>query len=200
MRFRQLIEAGALPASVWLGTVMLGLALGSGCAGPQTKPVEVLDQRTGVTVAVLEKPIEFVQFEGVPFGKRANFAYLGPVEWNRMGEYSYGLWLHVAPGNDVQIGDIQAPGAVTLLLDDGPWVLEAAAPPDLVGDAYRPLVTWGQAAYFELSVPELQRLAASSGLELQFHAADGSLMVLRAGRDAHAALANYVSERHLISD
>jgi hypothetical protein len=200
MQFSQLIDAAKLPVNALTGTVLAMVLLGEGCAGPQAKPVELLDQRTGVTVAILEKPVEFVQFEGVPFGKRANFAYLGPVEWNRMGAYSYGLWLHVAPGNDAQIGDIHRPGTVTLVLDDGPWVLEPIDPPERVGDAYRAVVSWGQAAYFELSVAELQRLGASSQLELECRSADGSLIALRSGRDAHAALADYVHERHLSAD
>src|ERR1700738_1714256 len=35
--------------------------LGAGCASPSaTKPVELLDERTGMTVAALEEPIELV--------------------------------------------------------------------------------------------------------------------------------------------
>jgi len=65
------------------------LALAAGCAGQSsTKPVEVLDERTGMTLAALEEPIELLpSLQGTNFaaGKRATFAYLGPVEWDRMG-------------------------------------------------------------------------------------------------------------------
>lgn len=182
------------------GLELLGICFGPGCANHAVRPVEVLDQRTGVTVSVLEKPVEFVQIAGVPFGKRANFAYLGPVEWNRMGEYSYGLWLHVAPGDDAQIADIHAPSAVTLLLDGIPWVLEPAEPPGLVGDAYRPVVSWGQTGYFDLTAQRLLRLAGASQIELQCRGADGSVIALRPGRDAQAQLSGYVRGRHLSAD
>jgi hypothetical protein len=187
------------------GGALLALVLGTGCTmldgtGHGAAPVEVLDQRTGVTVSVLEKPLEFVQFEGVPFGKRANFAYLGPVEWNRMGDYTYGLWLHVAPGDGGKIGDIHSPASVTLLLDGAPWALVPAEPPALVGDAYRPVVAWGQTAYFELDARQLVRLASVSQLELQCRGADGSMIALRPGGGAQAQLAAYVRARHLSAD
>lgn len=190
---------------MWWGRVLaavgsLGLVLGAGCAGRGAATVEVLDQRTGVTVGVLENPVEFVQYEGVPFGKRANFAYLGPVEWNRMGDYTYGLWLHIAPGDGARIGDIRAPGAVSLLLDGEPWVLTPTEPPGRVGEAYREVVSWGQTAYYEMNARQLTHLAAASRLELQCRGADGSVVALRPGAGAHAVLADYVRARHLSAD
>src|ERR1700731_4966090 len=107
--------------------VMLLAGLMAGCASQSsTKPVEVLDERTAVTFGALKEPIELVQSAQnamLILGKRNSFAYLGPVEWNRSGALSYGLWVHVAPGNDRQATDIQASAAVTLVLDDGPLPL-----------------------------------------------------------------------------
>ena len=96
----------------------------AGCAS--TKPAEVLDERTGTTVGALQDPIEFVETArnaASVGGKRTSFAYLGPLEWDRAGEISYGLWLHVAPGNDKPVGDIRSEGSVRLNLDDGSVVL-----------------------------------------------------------------------------
>ena len=182
--------------------ILLGMAAGLalGCAGQSQKTVEVLDPRTGVTVGVLDDPIEFVQLSGVAFGKRSNFAYLGPVEWNRMGSYSYGLWVHIAPGNDVQPADIRAPAALSLLLDDGPMVLTPIDPPALVGDAYRPVVSWGQTAYFALTVPGLKRLAASRRLDLQCRAVGGGDIAMLPSHDTRAARDRYVRARGLIGD
>src|SRR5580692_703271 len=89
--------------------------------GASIKPSEVQDERTGMTVGTLDKPIELVQGMQVSAAseRRASFAYLGPVEWDNMGNISYGLWIHVAPGNDWRFEDIHAPGAVSLSLDDG---------------------------------------------------------------------------------
>src|ERR1700687_4048576 len=92
----------------------------AGCASDH--PAEVLDERTGTTVGALQDPIEFVetaQNAASVGGKRTSFAYLGPLEWDRSGDISYGLWLHVAPGDDKPVGDIRSEGSVRLKLDDG---------------------------------------------------------------------------------
>src|SRR5258708_11690850 len=117
----------------------------AGCASQSsTKPVEVLDERTAVTFGALKQPIELLpsaaQDPLLILRKRATFAYLGPVEWNRSGALSYGLWIHIAPGNDRQPpGDIHASAAAALILDDGPLSLSLLAPPKLRPQPYHPL-------------------------------------------------------------
>ena len=175
-----------------------------GCAGQATvKPVETLDEQTGVTVAALKNPIELVtnaQSATLSFRKRPTFAYLGPVEWNRSGALSYGLWIHVSPGSERQPGDIRAPDALTLILDDGSMILSPMEAPNPGADPYRPVVAWGQTAYFDLSVPTLERMAASRKLELDVRAVDGSIMSFSPSLDAHAALTRYLHDRGLTGD
>src|SRR5260370_20299806 len=158
--------------------VMLLVVLMAGCASQSsTKPVEVLDERTALTFGALKQPIELLpsaQDAVLILRKRATFAYLGPVEWNRSGALSYGLWIHIAPGNDRQPGDIHASAAATLILDDGPLGLSLMEAPKLGREPYRPVVSWGQTAYFGLDVETLRRMAASSKLELDDRAADVS--------------------------
>src|SRR5580704_13370130 len=156
--------------------VILLAGLMAGCAGQSSiKPVEALDERTGVTVGALKQPIELLpglQDAALNFRKRATFAYLGPVEWNRSGALSYGLWIHIAPGNDRQPpGDIHASGAAALILDDGPLSLSLMEAPKLGREPYRPVASWGQTAYFGLDAGMLRRMAASSKLELDVRAA-----------------------------
>src|ERR1700676_2143637 len=145
----------------------------AGCASG--KPAEVLDERTGATVGALQDPIEFVETPhnaALVGGKRPSFAYLGPLEWDRSGEISYGLWLHVAPGNDKPVGDIRSEGSVRMNLDDGSVVL-SPLDTSIAGLApYRPLAAWGQTAYFQLDVTMLKRMAASQKLDLNFRAPD----------------------------
>jgi hypothetical protein len=174
-----------------------------GCSGQSAlKPDEVLDERTGITWAVLHQPIDFLQGAQsavVVVGKRASLAYLGPVEWTRSGDISYSLWIHVVPGDDRRIGDIHADGAVTLMLDDGPMVVspEARKPS---GEPYRPLASWGQTAYFHLDVEGLKRIAASRNLTLEFRAADGSAVSFNSNRDTHAVLSEYLQSRNITGD
>jgi hypothetical protein len=179
-----------------------------GCSGQSAiRPVEVLDERTGITWAALREPIELVQ--GAPSalvaaGKRISFAYLGPVEWNRSGNFSYGLWIHVAPGNDRQIGDIRAAGAVTVILDDGTLVETPMEQPKVGREPYRQVASWGQSAYFALDVQTLARMAASQKLTLEFRAADNSadisVVSFTPTHDTHAALSDYLRGRKVTGD
>ena len=155
--------------AIIVATVLSGCM--AGCASPPIKPAETLDARTGVTVGALQEPIEFVQSAqnaGLANARRASFAYAGPIEWDRMGEITYGLWIHVAPGNDAQIANITTKGAVSVELDDGTLGLTLIDAPGAGQGPYKPLVAWGQTAYFELSSETLKRIAASRKMLLSF--------------------------------
>jgi len=176
----------------------------AGCTGQSSvKPVEVLDERTAVTFGALKRPVELLPSARdavLILPKRATFAYLGPVEWNRSGALSYGLWIHIAPGNDKQPGDIHASDAVALMLDDGPIGLSPMEAPKLGREPYRPVASWGQTAYFGLDVGTLRRMAASSKLELDVRAADGSALSFNPTADTRAVLKQYMQDRGITGD
>jgi hypothetical protein len=176
----------------------LAFLLAAGCSSESSiKPAEQLDERTGMTVGSLEKPIELIQaaqFAATP-DRHMSFAYLGPVEWDNMGNLTYGLWVHLAPANDFQFDDIRAPGAVRLTLDDGAVTLKILdAPGAGHGGPYRPVASWGQTAYFTLDVPTLKRMAASTRIELDFKAS-GAEARFTAAQDAKETLSRYVHAR-----
>jgi hypothetical protein len=184
-------------AAVAWGIVGFVLGLVSGCSSQSSiKPAEVLDERTGMTVGALHKPIELLQSpENMAAGKRVSFAYLGPVEWDNMGDLRYGLWVHLAPGNDWRFDSIVMPGAVTLMLDDGPIVLSVIDPPSLAHAPYRPEASWGQTAYFDVNVQLLKRMAASRKIELDFKAGPESPIRFTAGSAARDTLVRYLHAR-----
>jgi hypothetical protein len=189
------MRLAAIPLVFFLG--LLG-----GCAGSsRTAPVEALDERTGVTLGLLKEPIELVpSHPEVGSSKRATFAYLGPVEWNRSGTLSYGLWMHIAPGNDRALVDIRRSAAPTLILDDGVVALSRMEAPNRGRDAYKQAAPWGQVAYFDLDVATLRRMAASRKLELDVSAVDGSTVSFSPSSDTHAALSRYLQDRGLTAD
>jgi len=180
------------------------IAVIAGCAGERPiNPAEVMDERTGVTVGALQEPMEFVAGlqDTAPTGdRRVSFAYLGPVEWDRMGDISYGLWVHVAPGNDRQVGDIHAQGAVTLNLDDGPVVLSPIGAPPLGVGPYRPVASWGQTAYFALDVPMLHRMADSRKITIDFRSADESVVNFAPTRPTAITLTQFEHARGITRD
>jgi len=186
------------------------LVLLSACASQSSiKPVEYLDDRTAMTVGSLKEPIELVpslrQSGGLPVlgslvGKKISFAYLGPVEWDRSGAIVYGLWIHIAPGNDRPIADIRSPTALTLVLDGGTRVLTPIDAPQLGRGAYQAAASWGQTAYFELTVEMLKQMAASVKLELNVRAADDSIVNFIAGSDTRETLTDYLHSRGITDD
>jgi hypothetical protein len=185
-------------------SAMLFVGLAAGCAGQSsTKPVEMLDERTGVTVGALKEPIELApndQSAALASHKQTSFAYLGPIEWNRSGNLSYGLWIHIVPGSDRQPGDIHAPDGLALTLDDGPLDLPLAETPRLGRAPYPEIASWGQTAYLDLTVAGLRRMAASRKLDLRVRATDGSLMTFSPTRDPRPVLTQYMQVRGITGD
>jgi hypothetical protein len=181
----------------------------SACASPSSiKPVEYLDDRTAMTVGSLKEPIELVPsihqtgalHALTNLAKRVSFAYIGPVEWDRSGAIVYGLWVHVAPGNNQPIADIRSPTALTLILDGGTRVLTPIDAPQLGRGAYQPVASWGQTAYFELTVEMLKQMAASEKLELNVRAADDSTVNFTAAGDTRETLTDYLHSRGITDD
>jgi hypothetical protein len=186
----------------FFGAAILGFLVG--CTGQSSiKPAEVLDERSGMTVGALQEPIELVESStnaALASDKRMSFAYLGPIEWDRMGEITYGLWVHVAPGNDARLGDILVRGGVTLELDDGPLVLSPMDPPKVGHGPYKPVASWGQTGYFKLDVETLKRMAASQKLALELRAVDDSTVNFLPSQNTHTTLTQFLHARGITDD
>jgi hypothetical protein len=177
----------------------LGAAFGvaAGCASvTPIKPAEALDERTGVTVGSLQKPIELLQEpqEIATPDRRVSFAYLGPIEWDNMGTISYALWIHLAPGDDWRFDDIKTPSAVTLSLDDGSVPMSLMDAPTFARGPYRSVASWGQSGYFNLDLGLLRRMAMSDRIGLDLRAGD-ALIHFSAPRNARTLLQQYLHAR-----
>jgi hypothetical protein len=179
-------------------TLALAVASLAACGVSSIKPAEVLDERTGMTVGTLDKPIELVQAISTSpspaSDRRVSFAYLGPVEWDNMGNISYGLWIHIAPGTDWRFDDIKARGTVNLSLDDATTTLAEMQPPALARAPYQEVASWGETAYFGVDLDMLRRMAASGRIELEVKAGD-SVVHFAAEPGAHETLARFLHAR-----
>ena len=193
---------------LWIPGGLILVLLGACATQSSLKPVEYLDERTAMTVGSLKEPIELVpslrQGGGLRvitnLGKRLSFAYLGPVEWDRSGSIVYGLWVHIAPGTDRPIADIRSNAALTIVLDNGTRVLTPIDAPQTGRGAYQAVASWGQTAYFELTVEMLKQMAASEKLELNVRAADDSVVNFVASGDTRATLTEYLHSRGITDD
>ncbi len=75
--------------------VMAALIL-TGCAAGKPILTEHLDERTGVTITFLDAPLTLTRdAPDLAVGSR-DYAFVGPVEVNRMGKRSYFLWIGMA--------------------------------------------------------------------------------------------------------
>lgn len=186
--------------------LLLMLLSVSACETPFAgKPVEFLDERTAMTIGSLKEPIELapdVQTGAAArlIGKHISFAYLGPVEWDRSGQVEYGLWVHIAPGSGQQMPDIRAPSAVTLQMDDGSLVLTPIDAPQLGHAAYQPVASWGETAYFELTVVTLKRMAASQKLALRVLTPEGTPAGYFSSGATHPILSDFLRARGITAD
>ena len=181
--------------------LVLLASLAAACGGPPAvKSVEVLDEKTAITVGALEQPMPFVEtgiYDLLVPDQQPSIIYMGPVEWDRSGVYSYLLWIQIAPGvGGHRLDDIRALGAVNVTLDDGTVALSALeTAPAESSPPYQPVPPVGQTAYFSIDVPLLKRMAASQRIVLNLRAADLTRIDFRPSHATSAALKQFVIDR-----
>jgi hypothetical protein len=167
--------------------------------------IEVLDEGTGMTAGALREPFAFIE-TGIfdlldPDSKQASIVYLGPVEWDRSGEFTYMLWIQIAPGvGGHPLDDLRAQGTVNLKLDDGSVTLSAVDLSKVTNGPYQPRVPVGQTAYFGIDLATLKRMAASKKLVLNFRAADLTMVRFVPIQETRAMLKQFIRERDIADD
>ncbi len=176
------------------------LAVAACSSTAELAPVQRLDEHTGITVASLPTPLEFVQSGMTTPGRHASFAYLGPIEWDSMGQLSYALWLHVAPGGDRQVASLTGTAELKLALDDGPMTLALVSAPMFGHPPYEPVASWGQTAYFAVSVEQLKRLARSAQCTVQLRGTDGASVDFKAQAATGKILTAFLQARGITGD
>jgi hypothetical protein len=194
-------------ASARLRSLQFALICGllAGCASQSpVKSVEMLDERTGMTMGAMAQPMAFIEtgiYDLLVPDKQPSIVYIGPVEWDRSGNYSYLLWVEVSPGiGGHRLDDIHARGAVNLKLDDGPVTLTALELPVAASSPYHPIVPVGQTAYFSIDVALLKRMAASQKLALNVRAGDLTMVDFISMQETRAALKQFMIDRDIAHD
>jgi hypothetical protein len=182
----------------------LTVSLLVGCSSPPVKSVEVLDERTGMTMGALLQPMAFIEsgiYDLLVPDKQPSIVYIGPVEWDRSGDFTYLLWVQVAPGvGGHRLDDIRALGAVNLKLDDGPVALSVLEQPVAASSPYRFMAPVGQTAYFPINIALLKRMAASQRLALNIRAGDLTMVDFIPAQETRAALRQFVIDRGIAND
>jgi hypothetical protein len=185
-----------------LGCALLASGL-AGCASdPAVKSVEMLDERTGMTIAGMPQPMAFVEsgiYDLLAPEKQPTVLYIGPVEWDRTGYFSYSLWIQIAPGVGAhRFDDLRTPGELEMELDDGPVTLTALPAPVAAGSPYPPIEPVGQTAYFAADVALLKRMAATQKISLRVRASDLTIVVFTARQDTQPLMQQFMADRAVV--
>ncbi len=181
-------------SAVWwssIASVALALAV-SGCSSlPQDGGVQQqLDERTGITVTRLAKPLELT-VTASPGPANDPFAYLSPFQTNRMGERADFLWLAV-PANGALLADpvIRADGEIVTVgeLSNSPTITQLEFGP------YQTPAPWSRQFFANADDAVMQQLAKARRVEIMTRDASGEWTFVLEG-DALRALAKYAETR-----
>ena len=178
------------------------VALLTACAAaPDNEVREQLDERTGVTVTRMKEALQF--YSPIPeLGLQATrFAYLGPLEVNRMGARTTYLWLSVLPGSNSEGQEeavVRAPAKLALVVDGERFEPEIAATSadqiDLGKRAYSRPADWAHEGYWSTSPELLARLGTASSLTLEIDSGDGQLRRYEPWKADLATLKEFVDQ------
>jgi hypothetical protein len=181
-------------------TIPIILALlGAGCVSTSTLVEERLDIGTGVTVTHATAPIVLYHDNSAYAAHARDYVYLGPVEINRMGDYSYYLWLGIWSTISDEDRSLQRDGfeSITLFVDGEPlqlelvgWTLESIGVSEPV---YVKPVASAADAYYRVTIDQIRLIA--NAREIELHAGTAPVRVYlmwdRQG-SAHASMREFV--------
>jgi hypothetical protein len=158
----------------WAAT--LGALLAACATTPSTEVREQLDERTGVTVTSLPAPLEFYSPQPERGLQAARFAYLAPLEVNRMGQRDTYLWVSVVRGSEERDDSPAAragPPAVRITADaetlEPAFVSANARELGMGQPVYERPAEWVGETYYAVTPQQVAQMAAANVLVLELH-------------------------------
>ena len=154
---------------------------GAGCVSSSTLVEQRLDMSTGVTVTYATAPIVLYHDNSAYAAHARDYVYIGPVEINRMGDYSYFLWLGIWSTISDEQRSYQRDGfeSVTLYVDGEPlqlelagWTLESIGVSEPV---YVKPVASAADAYYRVTIDQIRLIA--NAREIELHAGTAPIKV-----------------------
>ena len=146
----------------------------SGCSSTSSLVHETLDPVTGVTILRGTAPVVLYHDNSGYAAHARDYVYLGPVEVNRMGSYSYYLWMGIwstmryeNPQSEQRDGF----ESVILFVDGEPLPLEFAGwTLDSIGvtePVYVKPVASAADAYYRVTIDQIRLIAEASDIQLR---------------------------------
>ena len=176
-----------------IAAILLVSLLTAGCAGsrPASAERQYLDTASGITVTGLDEPAIFHHDDPRLAANVRDYLYMGPVVMNRMGKYSFYLWLGEWSTID-RLSERESPaglrttgatiGQVVLLLDGVPMELDDSLDrvekSRIIQPPYTSSVESMRAEYMRVSRDQLSRIAAAKNVVVRVSDA-GQLRIYR---------------------
>jgi len=158
-----------------LGGIAVAMFLVAGCA--TRDPMNSwFDPETALTYSALHEPLVVARSVNRVTVAGRDYAYLGPIDINRMGRRDYYLWIGMASTVDRAVLDEVGPQAASLVLVvDGVPMDFALAPwsPGLDALPYPVTTPVYDAFVARASLDQLERIAAANSVTVQFALDDG---------------------------
>ena len=159
--------------SHFIGVVALAI-LAAACSSSTSLVTETLDPVTGVTVLRGTAPVVLYHDNSGYAAHARDYVYLGPVEINRMGSYSYFLWAGIWSTmryEDRQSEQRDGFESVILFVDGEPlplefagWTLESIGVTEPV---YVKPVASAADAYYRVTIDQIRLIAEASDIQLR---------------------------------
>ncbi len=159
-----------LPRKLTGSFVLAALLAGCGSSGPLV--AEQLDPVTGVTVTHATAPLVLYRDNSAIAAHARDFVYVGPVEVNRMGSYSYylwlGIWSTIQDDNDFEQRD--GFESVVIFADGEPLRLELKGwSSDSIGvstSIYPPPTASAANAYYPVTLDQIRLISQARDVRL----------------------------------
>lgn len=161
---------------------MLAIAAGCGSTGPLYE--QTLDPVTGVTVLRSTAPVILYNDKSGHAAHARDYVYLGPIEVNRMGEYSYYLWMGIWSTMRDDVRSMQRDGfeSIIVFADGEPLPLELAGwTLDAIGVSeplYNKPVASAADAYYKVTIDQIRLIAEARDIEIRAGTAAPTTYVL----------------------
>ena len=182
-----------------LAVLIITALSAAGCVSTSVLVEEKLDMGTGVTVTHATAPIVLYRDNSAYAAHARDYVYLGPVEINQMGSYSYYLWLGIWSTVSDAERSYERDGfeSITLFVDGEPlqlelvgWTLESIGVSEPV---YVKPVASAADAYYRVTIDQIRLIA--NAREIELHAGTTPVKVYlmwdRQG-SAHASMREFV--------
>jgi hypothetical protein len=177
-------------------------ALSAACSSSTALVTETLDPVTGVTVLRGTAPVVLYHDNSGYAAHARDYVYLGPVEINRMGSYSYFLWAGIwstMRQEDRQSEQRDGFESVILFVDGEPLPLEFAGwTLDAVGvtqPVYVKPVASAADAYYRVTIDQIRLIAEASDIRLRAGTAKPRVYSLWESQgSAHASMRAFLEQ------